>query len=97
MRYKHCLISAIAAGTALLVLAGCGGSGRGGEPQVSASTSAASGANADPSSLPGAASADAFVARVEAVIADTSETAEPKDVGSYQATTPESTEPLPLG
>jgi len=97
MRNKHSLISVIAAGTALLVLAGCGGGGGGGQPQVGASASAASGANADPRALPGATPAAAFVAHVEAVIADTSETAEPRDVGSYQATTPESTEPLPLG
>jgi hypothetical protein len=94
MRNKHSLISAIAAGTALLVLAGCGG---GGEAQMGASPNAASGASADPRASAGATPADAFAAHVEAVIADTSETAEPRDVGSYQATTPESTEPSPLG
>lgn len=68
-----------------LILAGCGGGGGG-----SGNTSARN--NTGGQSI----DSDSFLSRVNAIIGNNSETAEPESIESVTETTPENTEPVPI-
>lgn len=80
MNIKRSVFNTACAGFLLLALAGCGGSDGG--DQVSGP---GTGSGSSP---------DAFINRVIAVIDNTSETAEPEDIGSVNPTKPENAEPV---
>lgn len=85
MLNKRHLLQAATATALLLSLAACGGGSSG-----TASTAA------DNTGATQAPATDSFLSRVAALIGTTSDTAEPQDIGSVQATTPDSTEPMPV-
>jgi hypothetical protein len=84
MAIKRSLFSAAPALGLALLLAGCGG---GGDPQAFV------GGDGQQS---GTGTPDGFIAQVMAIISKSSETAEPEDIGSVNATMPESEEPVPV-
>lgn len=90
MSSKRFLFGAVAGATLLLGLAGCGGSG-GDSGAIAASPGTGAGnGTAQP------AAGDSFFARVLAIIAGTSDTAEPQAIESTTVSTPEDTQPEPV-
>lgn len=90
MSSKRFLFSAVAGTTLLLGLAGCGGSG--GDSGTVAATPGAGAANETAQSP----ASDSFFARVLAIIAGSSDTAEPQALESTTVSTPEDTQPQPV-
>lgn len=91
MTSKHSLLSAASAILLALALAGCGGDG-----DIQASAPNSGGSSGSGGSGGGGSSPDAFINRVMAVINNTSDTAEPEDIGLVTATKPENAEPVPV-
>jgi hypothetical protein len=89
MTSKRSFLSSAPAIVLALSLAGCGG----GDADMQTSATDFSGPSGTPQS---GSSPDAFIDRVMAVISNTSETAEPEDIGSITATKPEDVEPVPV-
>lgn len=87
---KRFLSRAIAGTAMLLGLAGCGGSG---SDSGIAATTPGTGASNDTMQSP---ATDAFLAKVLAIIAGTSDTAEPQAIESTTVSTPEDTQPQPI-
>ncbi|KRB67842.1 hypothetical protein [Noviherbaspirillum sp. Root189] len=90
---KRFFFSAVAGTTLLLGLAGCGGSG--GDNGVGSGTVAATPDTGAANDAAQSVVSDSFFARVLAIIADTSDTAEPRAIESTTAVTPEETQPQP--
>jgi hypothetical protein len=84
MAIKRSLLYAAPALGLALLLASCGG---GGDPQAFTDGSG---------QRSGVGTPDGFITQVMAIINKTSETAEPDDIGSVNATMPESAEPAPV-
>lgn len=90
MNNKPYVISIASAVLLTLSLGGCGGGGD------DAQSSSGAGVGSGASSPPPRSAPDAFINRVMAVIANTTESAEPEDIGSVEATKPETSEPVPV-
>lgn len=89
MSRKYLLLGAPSAMALMLVFAGCGGGN--GQTSGTRSTGVTAASNVAP-----AAESDAFIGSVRAVMADSSETAEPQAIESVVVTTPDDTEAAPV-